>query len=44
MADLIRTLLMGSPLGRWCRVCREPIEADDRFGLSEGVCEPCRRD
>jgi hypothetical protein len=44
VAEIIRTLLTGLPVGRWCRVCSEPIEANDRFGLSEGVCEACRRD
>jgi len=44
VADLLRTLMLGVPVGRWCRVCREPIEVSDRFGLSEGVCVACRRD
>jgi len=34
--------LTGIEAGRWCRVCREPIARNDRFGQSEGVCEPCR--
>ena len=42
MSDLLRTLLVGLPIGRWCRVCAEPIAADDPFGLSEQVCRPCR--
>lgn len=27
-----------------CRLCRETIPARDTFGLSEGVCDPCRRE
>jgi hypothetical protein len=25
-----------------CRTCGEGIKRDDEFGLSEGVCAPCR--
>jgi hypothetical protein len=32
----------GRDPARRCRVCREPIELDDYFGLSEMVCRPCR--
>jgi hypothetical protein len=42
MSSLIRTLLTGLPVGRWCRSCSEPINPRDQFGLSEGVCRPCR--
>jgi hypothetical protein len=34
--------LAGLETGRWCRRCGEPIERSDPFGLSEGVCVPCR--
>jgi hypothetical protein len=36
--------LAGLESGRWCRRCEESIEANDAFGLSEGVCRPCRSD
>jgi len=32
----------GRDPARVCRVCREPIELADYFGLSETVCRPCR--
>jgi hypothetical protein len=35
--------LVGLEAGRACRRCNEPILAHDPFGLSEGVCGPCRR-
>jgi hypothetical protein len=41
MGDFLRTLLTGA-VWRWCRSCGEPIERRDPFGLSEGVCAPCR--
>jgi hypothetical protein len=28
--------------GRWCRSCGNGIEPKDPFGMSEGVCPPCR--
>jgi hypothetical protein len=28
--------------GLSCRSCGQGIKRDDEFGLSEGVCEPCR--
>jgi hypothetical protein len=34
--------LAGLESGRWCRRCNESILAADPFGLSEGVCRPCR--
>ncbi len=30
--------------GRSCRTCSESISPRDPFGLSEGVCHPCRED
>ncbi len=30
--------------GRSCRRCHDPIPPNDAFGLSEGVCVPCRLD
>ena len=30
--------------GRTCRSCRESIPKRDDYGLSEGVCNPCRLD
>ncbi len=44
MSSFLKTLLTGLPVGRWCRSCSEPIERNDLFGLSEGVCRPCRED
>jgi hypothetical protein len=38
---LVRALT-GLENGRDCRRCGESILADDPFGLSEGVCNPCR--
>jgi hypothetical protein len=35
--------LVGLESGRSCRRCHEPILAGDPYGLSEGVCRPCRR-
>jgi hypothetical protein len=40
--NVIRALA-GEPTGRACRTCSEPISDADRFGMSEGVCSPCRR-
>jgi hypothetical protein len=34
--------LSGFESGRACRSCNEPIPAHDYFGVSEGVCTPCR--
>jgi hypothetical protein len=35
--------LTGFESGRACRRCSESISARDQFGISEGVCTPCRR-
>jgi len=35
--------LAGLESGRSCRCCSEAILAADPFGMSEGVCRPCRR-
>ncbi len=32
----------GSEAGRSCRTCGEAILPRDGFGMSEGVCAPCR--
>ena len=29
--------------GRDCRVCGDPVAPSDPFGVSEGVCAPCRK-
>jgi hypothetical protein len=34
--------LAGLESGRWCRQCSESIPGGDQFGMSEGVCRPCR--
>jgi hypothetical protein len=34
--------MAGVESGRCCRTCGESILREDRFGLSEGVCSPCR--
>jgi hypothetical protein len=34
--------LAGMESGRWCRGCGDSIARADGFGLSEGVCRPCR--
>lgn len=39
--NVIRALA-GFETGRVCRSCREGIPAGDAFGMSEGVCHPCR--
>jgi hypothetical protein len=39
--ELIRSLF-GLSSGRDCRHCGDSIERADDFGLSEGVCAPCR--
>jgi hypothetical protein len=39
---VIRGLL--GPPGQGCRRCSQPIDRSDRFGLSERVCGPCRRE
>jgi hypothetical protein len=36
--------LAGLESGRWCRQCEEAIDGNDLFGMSEGVCRPCRSD
>lgn len=41
--SLVR-VLSGREAGRLCRCCGEPIVRDDRFGMGEGVCTPCRRE
>lgn len=41
--NLIRAL-SGLEAGRSCRRCHESIPVDDAFGMSEGVCVPCRLD
>jgi hypothetical protein len=38
---LLRSLA-GLESGSTCRRCSESILAADPFGLSEGVCRPCR--
>lgn len=35
--------LTGVEAGRWCRSCGIAIQPKDPFGMSEGVCHPCRR-
>jgi hypothetical protein len=35
--------LSGLESGRACRSCSESISPQDPFGVSEGVCSPCRR-
>ena len=39
--SLIRAFF-GELSGRECRRCSVSIDRHDAFGLSEGVCEPCR--
>lgn len=34
--------LAGLESGQECRVCKQTVSPNDHFGLSEGVCEPCR--
>ena len=34
--------MAGLEYGRRCRSCAESILAEDRFGMSEGVCRACR--
>lgn len=34
--------MSGLESGRSCRRCDEPIPSQDEFGMSEGVCGPCR--
>jgi hypothetical protein len=34
--------LVGLEAGRSCRACGESILRSDPFGMSEGVCRPCR--
>ncbi len=34
--------MVGAEAGLACRRCKEPIGAKDAFGMSEGVCRPCR--
>ena len=34
--------LRQSESARACRACGHAIRLDDRFGLSEGVCDGCR--
>jgi hypothetical protein len=35
--------LAGLESGRWFRSCEESIPSGDPFGMSEGVCSPCRK-
>jgi hypothetical protein len=44
MASLYKLIqaLAGRENGRDCRRCGEAIAREDVFGLSEGVCTPCR--
>jgi hypothetical protein len=45
MATTVLKLLpavAGSDRGNNCRRCGESIPAADEFGVSEGVCRPCR--
>jgi formylmethanofuran dehydrogenase subunit E len=42
MYKVIRAMF-GLEAGRSCRRCGEPITTHDAFGMSEGVCAPCRR-
>jgi hypothetical protein len=45
MSDTIYKLvraLAGEETGRTCRRCAESIRNADHFGMSEGVCRPCR--
>ncbi|HUK44350.1 MAG TPA: hypothetical protein VLV28_03570 [Gaiellaceae bacterium] len=35
--------MFGLESGRACRSCGEAIHAHDAFGISEGVCRPCRQ-
>lgn len=35
--------LTGVKAGRSCRCCSISIAAEDAFGMSEGVCRPCRQ-
>ena len=34
--------LVGLEAGRSCRCCGQAIVGNDPFGMSEGVCRPCR--
>jgi hypothetical protein len=45
MATTVLKLLLtvaGSDSGSNCRRCGESMPAADEFGVSEGVCGPCR--
>ena len=42
MYKVIRAMF-GLEAGRACRRCGESIPTHDGFGMSEGVCAPCRR-
>jgi hypothetical protein len=35
--------IVGAGATRPCRRCDETINEHDQFGMSEGVCQPCRR-
>ncbi len=39
--NLVRAMA-GAEAGRSCRRCADAIAAKDAFGMSEGVCRPCR--
>ncbi len=42
MLGLIFRRLLYLESGKNCRCCTETIPRSDPFGMSEGVCEPCR--
>ncbi|HEY7196855.1 MAG TPA: hypothetical protein VH306_06695 [Gaiellaceae bacterium] len=42
MVYRILNALNGLVTSQECRRCTQPILAEDRYGLSEGVCTACR--
>ncbi len=34
--------MTGIESGRHCRTCKDSVDPRDGFGMSEGVCAPCR--
>jgi hypothetical protein len=44
MVNKLVRALFGSEAGKRCRRCREPLHPNDEFGVSEGLCLPCRLD
>ena len=42
MLAVIFRRLLNLETGVSCRRCTEAIPRDDQFGVSEGVCAPCR--